>query len=197
MVYGLYQLLGKILNHFHMKIFLINIVFSLFRGKMMRVLGQFTPHDWLEFDWRPTASLTRWLVVLLVIFFLFLIELGTFYLKFILWIPPPHFLCLARLLFFLLAGGVSIRETFEYLDNPQCKRFGRQAWVVTAIVITEVLIVCKFDWHTITKPLPSHIVIVWISIGIGLVIWTIYQFWFKRFILWGQKKNVGTIKKNK
>jgi phosphatidylserine synthase 2 len=163
---------------------------------MMRLLGQFTPHDWLEFDWRPTASLKRWLAMLFLTCFLFLIELGTFYLKFILWIPPPHFLCLSRLLFFLLAGGVSMREMFEYLDNPLCKKFGRQSWVITAIVITEVLIVCKFDWETVTKPLPFHIVLVWTSIVIGIVVWTIYQFWFKRFILWGQKKNVQITKKN-
>jgi len=167
------------------------------RGKIVRVLGQFTPHDWLEFNWRPTASLKRWLAMLFLTCFLFLIELGTFYLKFILWVPPPHFLCLARLLFFLLAGGVSMREMFEYLDNPQCKKFGRQSWVVAAIVITEVLIVCKFDWETVTKPLPFPIVLLWTSIAIGIVLWTIYQFWFKRFILWGQKKNVEITKKNK
>ena len=90
-----------------------------------------------------------------------------------------------------------MREVFEYLDNPQCKKFGRQSWVVNAIVITEVLIVCKFDWQTVTKPLPFHIVVVWVSIAVGVVIWTIYQFWFKRFILWGQKKNVqAKIKEN-
>jgi len=153
-------------------------------------LGQFTPHDWLEFDWHPTKSLTRWLGVLFLICFLFLIELGTFYLKFILWIPPSHYFCIARLLFFLLIGAVSIREIFEYLDNPQCKKYGRQLWVLTAIVITEVLIVCKFDWKTITKPLPFHIVLVWTSITTGIFVWTIYQFWFKKFIIWGQKKNI-------
>jgi phosphatidylserine synthase 2 len=163
---------------------------NILRGKIMRVLGQFTPHDWLEFDWRPTASLKRWLGVLFLICFLFLIELGTFYLKFILWIPSSHFFCISRLLFFLLVGSVSIRQIFEYLDNPQCTKYGRQSWVLTAIVITEVLIVCKFDWETFMKSLPFHIVLVWTSITIGIVVWTIYQFWFKTFILWKQKKNV-------
>ncbi|CAF4579980.1 unnamed protein product, partial [Rotaria magnacalcarata] len=118
-------------------------------GKMMRVFGQFTPHDWFEFDWRRAASLKRWLALLLITRFLFLVELGTFYLKFILWIPPSHFLCLSRLLFFLLGGGVSMCEMFECLDNRTCKRFGRQSWVITAIIIIEVLIVLKFDWQTV------------------------------------------------
>ena len=47
-----------------------------------------------------------------------LAELNTFYLKFILYIPPPHFLCLGRLVFFLFLGAVVMRETFEFLDNP-------------------------------------------------------------------------------
>ena len=163
----------------------------------MRVLGQFTPHDWLEFDWRPTASLKRWLAILIIACLLLLAELGTFYLKFILWIPPPHFLCIARLLFFLLAGAVSMREAFEYLDNPQCKKFGRQAWVATAIIITEVLIVLKFDWETVTKPLPFHITLFWITFVIGLVLWTIYHFWFKRLIHWGHRKTIEAAEKNK
>ncbi|CAF4474329.1 unnamed protein product, partial [Rotaria sp. Silwood2] len=91
-------------------------------SKLMHVLGQFTPHDWPEFDWRPTASLKRWLAMLLITYFLFLVELGTFYLKFILWIPPLHFLCVIRLFFFLLADGVAMREVFEYLDNRECKK---------------------------------------------------------------------------
>lgn len=31
------------------------------RGKLSRVLSQFTPYVWTEFDWRPTSSLKRWL----------------------------------------------------------------------------------------------------------------------------------------
>ena len=44
-------------------------------------------------------------------------ELNTFYLKFVLWIPPPHFLCLIRLVFLLLTGAVAIRETYQYMDD--------------------------------------------------------------------------------
>ena len=46
-------------------------------------------------------------------------ELNTFYLKFVLWIPPPHFLCLGRLIFFLFVGAVGMREVFQFLDDPK------------------------------------------------------------------------------
>ena len=47
-----------------------------------------------------------------------LAELNTFYLKFVLWIPPPHFLCLGRLVFFVFMGACAMREGFQYMDDP-------------------------------------------------------------------------------
>ena len=79
-------------------------------------------------------------------------ELNTFYLKYVLWIAPPHWPNLARLAFFLLMGATAMRETFQFLDDPDTKNFGRQSWMIAAIIITELLIVVKFDWETITNP---------------------------------------------
>ena len=45
-------------------------------------------------------------------------ELNLFYLKFILWIPPPHFIMQARMALFLGIGAVSLNETFRYMDDP-------------------------------------------------------------------------------
>ena len=56
-------------------------------------------------------------VIFVLVIFL-LAELNTFYLKYILWIPPPNILCLGRLVFIWLVGAVAMRESFEYLDNP-------------------------------------------------------------------------------
>lgn len=94
-----------------------------FKGKLLRIVNQFSPYNWIEYDWRPTTSLKRWLFMLILLVFFFLAELGTFYLKFILWIPPPHFLCLGRLIFMWLVGAVAMRESFEYLDNPYVLNF--------------------------------------------------------------------------
>lgn len=88
------------------------------KGKLKRIVGQFSPYSWIPYDWRPTSSLKRWLYMLLLMSFFFTAELGTFYLKYILWVPPPHFLCLGRLVFMWLVGAVSMRETFEFMDNP-------------------------------------------------------------------------------
>jgi phosphatidylserine synthase 2 len=47
-----------------------------------------------------------------------LTELNSFYLKYVLWIPPENRLNAIRLIFMLLWGAVAIRETFQYLDDP-------------------------------------------------------------------------------
>jgi len=180
---GLGIFLGmKTLRYFSMKPYhwrgLWNI--STYRGKFRRIIAQFGPHSWIDYDWKPTSSLTRWFFMLLAIFVFLLAELNTFYLKFILWVPPAHYLNLVRLFIYLLAGAVSMRETFQYLDDPNCGNFGRQAWVVLAIIITEFLIIAKFGWETVTLPLPRHVAVFWIFGLTGLVCWTVWKFYISK-----------------
>lgn len=59
-----------------------------------------------------------WFTVPVFFFQVLLAELNTFYLKYVLWVPPPHFLCLGRLIFIILMGGPAIREYFQFLDDP-------------------------------------------------------------------------------
>jgi len=109
-----------------------------------------------------------------------LTELNTFYLKFVLWVPPDHWINLVRLFLVLLCGAVGLRETFQYFDDPDCETFGRQSWVILAIVVTEFLVVAKFDWDTITKPLPRHVAIFWLLGLVALISWTLWNFFIAR-----------------
>lgn len=150
-----------------------------FRGKCVRCIQQFSPYNWIQYDWRPMKSLKHWVIALLLIFVYELGELSTFYLKYIFWIPAPHYLVLGRLIFLLLGSAVAVREGFEYLDNPLCKRFGSQCWVSWSIIYTEVLIVLKFDWQLVTKPFPKVITYSWIGFGVFLSVWTLWHFYLK------------------
>ncbi|ODM87815.1 Phosphatidylserine synthase 2 [Orchesella cincta] len=153
-----------------------------YTGKIKRVLAQFGPHSWIEFDWKPTSSFGRWMAVLGITFVFLVAELNTFYLKFVLWVPPGHFMNLVRLFALLFWGAVGLRETFQYLDDSECKTFGRQSWIIIAIVSTEFLIVAKVDPVTITKPLPNHIATFWV-VGLGvLALWTVWNFFISRFL---------------
>lgn len=148
-----------------------------YSGKFQRVAAQFTPYSWTSYNWKATTSLKRWLAVCGIAAVFLMAELNLFYLKFILWIPPPHFIMQARMALYLGIGAVSLNETFRYMDDPTCKRFGQQAWVVAAIVSTEVLICIKFGWETISIPLPMHVAAFWILFFGTWTLWTVWNFW--------------------
>lgn len=44
----------------------VTVLFS--RGKMKRIVFQFTPYSWVKFEWKPASSLRRWLAVCGIIF---------------------------------------------------------------------------------------------------------------------------------
>lgn len=66
------------------------------------------------------------------------------------------------------------------LFSRNCKKFGRQSWLVIAIIITEFLITIRFDWETIRKPLPRHISLFWLIGLASLAVWTFWKFYIKK-----------------
>jgi hypothetical protein len=74
------------------------------------------------------------------------------------------------------------------LFKRKCKKFGKQAWMCVVIVFTELLIVLKFAWDIVTKPLPTHMVIFWTGFLTIIVLWTIWHFYIKAFLHWNENK---------
>jgi phosphatidylserine synthase 2 len=136
----------------------------------------FRPYSWIEFTWNPLSSLERWVAVLGIVFMFLLTELNTFYLKFVLWWTPEHWINGLRLFFMLLWGSVCLRETFQLLDDPNCNKLGRQSWVLAAIIATEFLVCLKFGWDTLTKPIPRSVGTWWIAGVVLVVIYTVVKF---------------------
>ncbi|XP_069133754.1 phosphatidylserine synthase 2-like isoform X2 [Argopecten irradians] len=172
----------KTLNYLSMKPYHWRGMWNIptYSGKIKRVALQFTPYSWTDFDWKPLSSLKRFFAMLGVIAIFLLAELNTFYLKFVLWVPPEHYLNFIRLALFLSMGAVALRETFQYLDDPACKKFGHQSWLIAAIIITEALVSLKFDWKTLSKPLPTHVTLLWMCGFVGLVLLTVWKFYIYR-----------------
>jgi phosphatidylserine synthase 2 len=42
--------------------------FFISRGKLKRVVAQFGPYSWVDYDWRATSSLGRWIKMLGIMF---------------------------------------------------------------------------------------------------------------------------------
>ncbi|GAB1292889.1 Phosphatidylserine synthase 2 [Apodemus speciosus] len=154
-----------------------------YKGKMKRIAFQFTPYSWVRFEWKPASSLHRWLAVCGIILVFLLAELNTFYLKFVLWMPPEHYLVLLRLVFFVNVGGVAMREIYDFMDELKPHRkLGQQAWLVAAITVTELLIVVKYDPHTLTLSLPFYISQCWTLGSILVLTWTVWRFFLRKGI---------------
>ncbi|XP_008975954.2 phosphatidylserine synthase 2 isoform X1 [Pan paniscus] len=155
-----------------------------YKGKMKRIAFQFTPYSWVRFEWKPASSLRRWLAVCGIILVFLLAELNTFYLKFVLWMPPEHYLVLLRLVFFVNVGGVAMREIYDFMDDPKPhKKLGPQAWLVAAITATELLIVVKYDPHTLTLSLPFYISQCWTLGSVLVLTWTVWRFFLRDITL--------------
>nr|XP_033717471.1 phosphatidylserine synthase 2 isoform X1 [Tursiops truncatus] len=179
-----------------------------YKGKMKRIVFQFTPYSWVRFEWKPASSLRRWLAVCGIILVVrpvascmplpspprapstllcpqfLLAELNTFYLKFVLWMPPEHYLVLLRLVFFVNVGGVAMREIYDFMDDPKLhKKLGQQAWLVAAITVTELLIVVKYDPHTLTLSLPFYIAQCWTLGSVLALTWTVWRFFLRDITL--------------
>ncbi|XP_019486696.1 PREDICTED: phosphatidylserine synthase 2 isoform X2 [Hipposideros armiger] len=155
-----------------------------YKGKMKRIAFQFTPYSWVRFEWKPASSLRRWLAVCGIILVFLLAELNTFYLKFVLWLPPEHYLVLLRLVFYVNVGGVAMREIYDFMDDPKPhKKLGQQAWLVAAITATELLIVVKYDPHTLTLSLPFYIAQCWTLGSVLVLTWTVWRFFLRDITL--------------
>lgn len=60
-----------------------------------------------------------------------------------------------------------------------CQRFGRQSWIMCAIIFTEVLVAVKFEPQTVFKPIPFHMSMFWIVGIIGLFLFTVWKFYLR------------------
>nr|KAJ3420307.1 hypothetical protein HK105_005836 [Polyrhizophydium stewartii] len=152
------------------------------RGKLARTVGQFTPHSWTKFEWHSTKSFRNFVAVILLLALELQCELNAFYLKYLLWVPVSHMLNLYRLLFMFFMCLPAVREAYQYLTDPKCKRLGMHAWITTANIVTELLIIIKFSEGEFTKPAPVYVVVGWIVFGVALVAYAVWRFgipWLK------------------
>lgn len=145
-------------------------------GKMRRTVAQFTPYSWTVFDWAATRSLRGYVATLLVGGLMLTSEVVGFYLKYLLWIPPPHPLFVLRSVLYAFAGCAAVRETYQYCTDPQCRAIGSQAWVVVAIIVVEVLVIFKWGQGMFPAPFPPAVIVFWCVFSVLLVLFPIWQF---------------------
>jgi phosphatidylserine synthase 2 len=103
-------------------------------------------------------------------------ELNAFYLKFLLWVPVPNYLNALRLFYYFLICLPAVREAYQYMVDPSCKRLGMYAWMATINILTELLIIFKYSQGEFTEPFPQEVVVFWILFSLILIAYPIYTF---------------------
>jgi len=91
---------------------------------------------------------------------------------------------------------VSLFYAAVILLCSHCKKIGAQTLLIGAIIVTEVLITFKFDWHTFTKPLPGYVVVGWVIGLVSLAIWTIWHFYLQRLLQHTEVRSSAAVSHN-
>ena len=149
---------------------------SSYTGKVKRAVAQFTPYSFTKFDWQVTKDIKHFLAVLCLITVFLQGELNAFYLKYLLWIPPRNPLNTYRLILFFFAGCPAIREVYQYVSDPECRKLGPHAWICIANILTELLVCYKFGQNEFHEPFPQRVVAFWILFAVLLAAFVIWQF---------------------
>lgn len=85
-------------------------------------------------------------------------------------------------------GGTSRGRSWHHRARPNLepslcrkphKKLGQQAWLVAAITATELLIVVKYDPHTLTLSLPFYIAQCWTLGSVLVLTWTVWRFFLR------------------
>nr|XP_040568404.1 phosphatidylserine synthase-like isoform X2 [Lepeophtheirus salmonis] len=115
------------------------------KGKVKRVLLQFTPESWSSIRWMdPSCSKMRVVFVTQFMLIWQTVELNTFFLKHIFPMPVEHPICVIRILMFGLIAAPATRQYYMYMTDTQVKRLGTQTWVFLCICLSELILNIKF-----------------------------------------------------
>lgn len=146
-------------------------------GKIKRAAIQFTPAEWTTYRWDANKSPQRFLWVGALICWFNVVDLNSFFLKYLLWVPPPHPLNAIRLFIWLFMSIPAIREYYQLVTDETCWRLGSQGWVALAILFQEVLIVIKFSQgEFVDTTIPTFTIQFWGSCLLAVIAWMVYRF---------------------
>merc|ERR1711991_821758 len=147
------------------------------KGKVKRAALQFTPRSWTVVQWEIFSSFRRLGSVALIIAAITLVELNAFVLKAVLWIPSSNWLNLARLALWVAMGAPALREYYQFIADPDCKKLGTQAWVACACMLVETAISIKFGavyFADVDVLVPTNVMALWAYAILAFLIFYAY-----------------------
>lgn len=142
------------------------------------VARAFWPYNWTRFKWKIFSTPQRFFAIVFLIFLAAVIELNCFFLKYVLWHPPPHPLVFWRLVILWLFCLPALREYYQWVADPKCHRLGTMAWLSIAILGVEILVWVKFSKEMLAAaaPTPPLVIWAWSLAAAGIIIFAIVYF---------------------
>jgi phosphatidylserine synthase 2 len=138
--------------------------------------------SWNPLDWLPKSGFRHYIGVLLSISFVLQCELNVFYLKYLLWVPPEHYLVSVRIFIFSLICAPGISEVYYYNTDPKQNKLGLHSFFMVLNLCTETIICLKFSQGEFPNPAPLSVKIFWIVLTTFLTLYPIITFGInKRF----------------
>jgi len=157
-------------------------------------LRYFTPNYFVKHDWNILYSFKRFYSFIWFIFFMNMVDLSNFFGKYVLWIPPTHFILFIRVNIWAFLAMISTREYYEYISNKSCKRIGPFLWISHLILFIEWCIIFKFSEGMFTEEFPEYIKYFWLIVLVILSMFTIHLI-IKDLLKIINKKNDNSDKK--
>ena len=109
------------------------------------------------YSWPPFLSDVRTYGLLLgYIATVQLVDLNVFFLKYLLVLPTSHPIVVARTIFLGVVAASGTRDYYEYLTNPNQARIGQQAWLNTAMLCSEIVLIIRFGREVFIDPPPCE-----------------------------------------
>eukprot|EP00227_Mantoniella_beaufortii_P018791 CAMPEP_0197595180 /NCGR_PEP_ID=MMETSP1326-20131121/22224_1 /TAXON_ID=1155430 /ORGANISM="Genus nov. species nov., Strain RCC2288" /LENGTH=390 /DNA_ID=CAMNT_0043161491 /DNA_START=275 /DNA_END=1447 /DNA_ORIENTATION=+ len=145
-------------------------------GKVRQSIMLFTPASWDSYTWNPTSSPLRFFQCAFVVMLCLVFELNAFFLKYVLWIPPPHPLNHIRLALWFGIANISTREYYVFITDRKGMRLtkmGANAWLALAVALVEIMVTIKHGRGMFEAAWPRHVLWAWGIGAIGTVVWLI------------------------
>mmetsp|Transcript_31675 Transcript_31675/g.51232 ORF Transcript_31675/g.51232 Transcript_31675/m.51232 type:complete len:166 (+) Transcript_31675:913-1410(+) len=98
-----------------------------------------------------------------------LIDLNSFFLKRLLWIPTKNYMNTFRVLLLCINGLVVIRQYYVLISHPTYNRVGLHSWLFYVVLYTEILLIAKLSQGEFSEPMPDEVKR-WLRFGGGFYI---------------------------
>ena len=104
------------------------------------------------------------------------VDCNNFFLKYILWVPPEHWILKVRLAIWAFSAIGATKEFYEYISNEYCYKFGPFLWLTVMTILVEFSIIVKFGSRLFVNSFPVYVKVIWSIIGAFLIAGAIYAY---------------------